>query len=228
MNSVSFYMRILRAVYNRAVERGKTEDKKPFRNVYTGISKTIKRAIPRKEVETIKNAQVDNHAMRYALDMFMLSFYMRGMSFVDMANLKKSNLKNGVLTYSRKKTGQTLKIRWKHCMQEIVDRNPPLDSIHLLPIINGTEENPRRQYQTRQCYVNSNLKRLSSMLGIECNLTMYVTRHSWASIAKEMNIPVSVICDGMGHNSEKTTQIYLKSIDANKIDDANDRIISEI
>ena len=228
MNSVSFYMRILRAVYNRAVEQGKVDDLKPFRNVYTGIGKTIKRAISRKDLEKIKNSEIGNIAMKYARDLFMLSFYLRGMSFVDMANLKKADLRNGILTYRRKKTGQTLRIKWKSCMQEILDRNPPLDNIHLLPIVNNREESMRRQYQTRQCYVNSNLKRLSSKLGIECNLTMYVTRHSWASIAKEMDIPVSVICDGMGHNSEKTTQIYLKSIDANKIDDANDRIISEI
>ena len=115
MNSVSFYMRILRAVYNRAVEQGKVEDVKPFRNVYTGIGKTIKRAISRKDIEMIKNSEIDNTAMRYARDMFMLSFYLRGMSFVDMANLKKADLKNGILTYRRKKTGQTLRIKWKSC-----------------------------------------------------------------------------------------------------------------
>jgi hypothetical protein len=108
-------MRILRAVYNRAVEQCKVEDVKPFKNVYTGIGKTIKRAISRKDLEKIKNSEIGNIAMKYARDLFMLSFYLRGMSFVDMANLKKADLRNGILTYRRKKTGQTLRIKWKSC-----------------------------------------------------------------------------------------------------------------
>jgi integrase len=147
------------------------------------------------------------------------------MSFVDMAYLKKENLKNGILTYRRKKTGQELKIKWKECMQDIVDRNPSFDGVHLLPIIDSDAGDERNQYKNKQYMLDKALKSLSQKAKLDHNLTMYVARHSWASIAKSMNIPTSIICDGMGHNSEKTTMIYLKSIDAEKIDEANDMIL---
>lgn len=123
MNTVSFYMRILRAVYNRAVEKGITEQRNPFRHVYTGIDKTVKRAVTMSYIRKMKDLDLTHHwAMAFARDMFMFSFYTRGMSFVDMAYLKKSDLKNGVLIYRRRKTGQQLSIKWERCMQEIVDR----------------------------------------------------------------------------------------------------------
>jgi site-specific recombinase XerD len=225
MNSISFYMRILRAIYNRAVDAGMTEDTKPFKNVYTGIGKTVKRAISLSDIENIKSIQLAEHKMIFARDMFMFSFYTRGMSFVDMAYLKKENLKNGILTYRRKKTGQELKIKWKECMQDIVDRNPSFDGVHLLPIIDSDAGDERNQYKNKQYMLDKALKSLSQKAKLDHNLTMYVARHSWASIAKSMNIPTSIICDGMGHNSEKTTMIYLKSIDAEKIDEANDMIL---
>ena len=94
-NTISFYMRILKAVYNRAVENGLTGQRNLFKSVYTGVEKTLKRAIH-------------------------FCFYTRGMSFVDMAYLKKGDIANGILTYRRKKTGQQLFIRWEKCMQEII------------------------------------------------------------------------------------------------------------
>lgn len=227
-NTCSFYMRILRAVYNQAVLKDMADDCKPFRNVYTGNEKTKKRAIPISSIEAIKNAQISDDAIRYARDMFLFSFYTRGMSFVDMANLTYSDLKEDTLVYRRKKTNQTLKIRWKQCMQDIIDRNPSLDGIHLLPIIDGNKPNSRRQYKAKQLKVNEELKKLSMMLCLNCNLTMYVARHSWASIARDMNIPLSVISDSMGHDSEKTTRIYLTSINEGKIDEANDKILDNI
>ena len=65
-------------------------------------------------------------------------------------------------------------------------------------------------------------------LGLSKPLTMYVARHSWATIARGMDIPVSVISDSLGHHSEKTTQIYLKSIDADVIDCANEKLIAAV
>ena len=136
-NTVSFYMRILRAVYNRAVEKGLVEQKHPFKHVYTGIDKTVKRAVPLKAIKRIKELDLTlKPHLDYARDMFLFSFCTRGMSFIDMAYLKKTDLKNGVLTYRRKKTSQQLSIRWEKCMAEIVakykDRNA---TQYLLPII---------------------------------------------------------------------------------------------
>lgn len=230
MNTVSFYMRVLRAVYNRGVEKGITPQRYPFKQVYTGIEKTIKRAVTLKTIKQVKQADLFMHpSLDYARDMFMLSFYTRGMSFVDMAYLKKTDLNNGILSYRRKKTRQQLFIRWEECMQEIVDKYPSITaSAYLFPIIKKPGENPRRQYRNAILSVNKNLKRLSLMMGLPTVLTTYVARHSWASIAKSKNIPLSVISEGMGHDSEMTTQIYLASLDTAIVDKANSLILKDL
>ena len=225
MNTISFYMRNLRAVYNRAVEKGLTPQNKPFRHVYTGVDKTIKRAIPIKEIKALKELDLSlKPSLNFARDMFMFSFYTRGMSFIDMAYLKKSNLQNGILTYRRRKTGQQLTIKWEKCMEVIVSKYPQNQTDYLLPIIKETV-NERRQYDNALHMVNYHLKDLSLMLKLQRPLTMYVARHSWASAAKARNIPLSVISEGMGHDSEATTQIYLASLETSVVDKANKIIL---
>lgn len=228
MNTISFYNRILRAVYNRAVEKGFTRQKFPFKNVYTGVEGTIRRGLPARIIRTIRRMDLSGTPqLDYARDMFLFSFYTRGMSFVDMAYLKKDNLKNGVLTYRRKKTGQRLCVRWEPYMQDIVNKYPLLsESPFLLPIIREAGEEERRQYSNAQHLVNQKLKIIGKTLGLSVPLTMYVARHSWATIAKSKNIPLSVISEGMGHDSESTTQIYLASLDTTIIDKANKRILN--
>lgn len=225
-NSSSFYMRILRAVYNRAVEKELTQQKFPFRHVYTGIDKTVKRAISLKAIRQIKNLDLSlNPALDFARDMFLFSFYTRGMSFIDMAYLRKSDLKNGILTYRRRKTGQQLSIKWEKCMQEIVSKyDTENSSLYLLPILKSPNDS-RKQYKYAQCRINKYLKEIAKMADISIPLSMYVARHSWASIAKSKNIPISVISEGMGHDSEMTTQIYLASLDSSVVDNANRQIL---
>lgn len=229
LNTISFYMRILRAIYNRAVKSGTIADKKPFDHVFTTMTKTAKRAIPIQTIQKIAQAHITNKNEALARDLFLFSFYTRGMSFVDIAYLKKTDLNNTYLIYKRKKTGQELKIAWRKEMQELVDRNSSKDGVHLLGILDeNSEKSLRFQYHYTQCIINTALKRLGKQLNLETNLTMYVARHSWATIARQKNIPLSVICDGMGHNSEKTTQIYLQSVDAETIDRCNDKLIAAI
>lgn len=225
MNSISFYMRILRAVYNRAVDKGMVEQTSPFRHVYTGIDKTIKRAIPIKSIKSLKNMDLTmRHSSDFARDMFMFSFYTRGMSFIDMAYLKKKDLSHGILTYRRRKTGQLLSIKWEKCMAEIVNKYNDDTSEYLLPIIKRTGDE-RRQYINSLHLVNYRLKLLSEEIGLNRPLTMYVARHSWASAARSKNIPISVISEGMGHDNEATTQIYLASLETSVVDNANKKII---
>ena len=225
MNTISFYMRILRAVYNRAVEKGLTEQLNPFRHVYTGVDKTVKRAIPIKAIKALKELDLSmKPSLDFARDMFMFSFYTRGMSFVDMAYLKKSDLQNGILTYRRRKTGQELSIKWEKCMAEIVTKYPGSQTDYLLPIIKE-KENERKQYDNALHIVNYRLKDLSKMLKLQRPLTMYVARHSWASAAKAKHVPLSVISEGMGHDSEATTQIYLASLETSVVDKANKMIL---
>ncbi len=229
-NTTSFYMRILRAVYNRAVEKELTINRNPFKHVYTGVDKTVKRAIPLKAIRQIKNLDLSLHPfLDFARDMFLFSFYTRGMSFIDMAYLRKKDLANGVLTYRRRKTGQQLLIRWEKCMQEIVKKyGTPTDSPYLLPIITGLGNSERAQYQTMLHRVNTSLKKIATLAAVPVQLTMYVARHSWASAAKSKNIPISVISEGMGHDSEMTTQIYLASLDTAVVDRANAQILKDL
>ena len=225
MNTISFYMRILRAVYNRAVEKGLTEQQNPFRHVYTGVDKTVKRAIPIKAIKALKELDLSmKPSLDFARDMFMFSFYTRGMSFVDMAYLKNSDLQNGILTYRRRKTRQELTIKWEKCMAEIIAKYPDNQTDYMLPIIKE-KENERKQYDNALHIVNYRLKDLSKMLKLQRPLTMYVARHSWASAAKAKNVPLSVISEGMGHDSEATTQIYLASLETSVVDKANKMIL---
>lgn len=228
-NSTSFYMRILRAVYNRAVEKDLITNRNPFKHVYTGIDKTVKRAIPLKAIKQIKNLNLSlQPSLGFARNMFLFSFYTRGMSFIDMAYLRKKDLSNGILTYRRRKTGQQLFIRWEKCMQEIVDKyDSDYYNPYLLPILQYPYDN-RNQYKNVLYRTNKSLKEIAKLVGLSIPLTLYVARHSWASIAKSKNIPISVISEGMGHDSEMTTQIYLASLDNAVVDRANAQILKDL
>ncbi len=228
-NSSSFYMRNLRAVYNRAVEKEITEQRHPFKHVYTGVDKTVKRAISEKEIRRIRALDLGMYPqLEFARDIFMFSFYTRGMSFVDIAYLRKADLRGDVLVYRRRKTGQRLFIKWEKCMEEIVSRHGRADSEYMMPIIRDGGPLARAEYINAAHNVNRNLKVIGEIVSLKEPLTMYVARHTWASIAKSKNIPVSIISEGMGHDRESTTRIYLASIDGVVIDRANRLILKSL
>lgn len=226
-NTISFYMRTLRTVYNTAVSRGLMEQRNPFKRVYTGVDKTAKRAVTIEVVRTIKRMRLKRGSNKdLARDIFMFSFYTRGMSFVDMAYLKKKDLQYGVLTYRRRKTNQRLSIKWEKPMQQIVDKYNTEGSPYLLPIIkqDGTDE--WAQYCNAAHMVNRWLKVIGCEIGLVMPLTTYVARHGWASIAYSKHIPLSTISEALGHDSEKTTRIYLASLDTSAVVRANHEILS--
>ena len=228
-NTISFYFRILRAVYNRAVEEEIIENRNPFRRVYTGIDKTVKRALPLRLIKKIKTLDLSlAPELDHARDMFMMSFMLRGMSFIDMAYLRKSDLFDGHITYRRRKTGQQLTIGWTSEMQEILDKYPENDSDYLLPIIRSAGVNERNVYRNVGYNINHNLKRIARMIGTTVPLTLYVARHSWASVAKSKGVPLTVISEGMGHESEMTTRIYLASLETSAVDEANALILRSL
>ena len=228
-NSSSFYMRNLRAIYNRAVDKELTEQRNPFKHVYTGIDKTVKRAVPLSVIRQIRDLDLNLHpAMDYARNIFMFSFYTRGMSFIDMAFLKKKDLQNGVLSYRRHKTNQQLFIKLEKPMQELIDKFDTSGTPYLLPIIKNCDNDARKQYKSDAHRVNQSLKKIGKMLGLAISLTSYVARHSWASIAKSKNIPIATISEAMGHDSENTTRIYLASLDTTVVDKANSLILKSL
>lgn len=231
-NTVSFYMRILRAVYNRAVRQRLAEQSFPFSGVYTGIDHTRKRAVEERLIGRLRNLDLSgSDALALARDLFIFSYCTRGMSFVDMAFLRKRDLSGGEINYVRRKTGQLMTVHLETCMREIVrryewrTRNTP----YVFPLL--TAEEPGRaysQYQIALNYYNRQLKRLSQLLGLEEGLSSYASRHSWATAARNHRVPITVISAGMGHTSERTTRIYLSSLESSVIDCANRKILSAL
>ena len=229
-NSISFYMRNLRAIYNKAVKQKIVRKKDLFLEVYTGIDKTRKRAVDEELISKLYNLKLDNNdSLSFTRDIFIFSYCMRGMSFVDIAYLKKTDISNGVISYCRRKTGQLMNVRIESCMQYIINRYMDEKSEYIFPIIKSEDKGEAyKQYRSAINIYNRNLGILSDMIGSGCKLSSYTARHSWATAERKHDVPISVISAGMGHSSETTTQIYLKSIEDDVVDRANAKIINKL
>ena len=229
-NTVSYYLRNLRSLYNQAVTDGyHPRGEYPFAKAQTRPAKTVKRALSRTDMQNLADLNLENEPeLEFTRDLYLFSFYAQGMAFVDIAYLRKSNIRNGFIQYIRRKTGQIINIRIESCMKKIIDHYKT-KSEYIFPIITSSDEKiAYRQYQNSLGYYNKQLKKISDLLGLPSPLTSYVARHTWATAARNKNIPLSVISAGMGHTSEKTTQIYLASLDNSIIDEANKFIISSL
>lgn len=229
-NSISFYMRTMRAIYNKAVRQKLVEQSFPFTTVYTGIDSTRKRAIPESIISQLYKLDLQEHTqMALARDIFIFSYLTRGMAFVDLAYLKKENIQNNILSYVRRKTGQLLSIKIEPCIQLIIDRYSSENSPYIFPILTSIEiKGAYKEYQLGINNYNRLLRKLSKLVSKDCKLTSYTSRHSWATTARNHNVPISVISAGMGHTSEHTTRIYLSSLDNSIIDAANLGVINSL
>ena len=229
-NTVTFHLRNLRAVYNRSVKKRliPASFPNPFTHLTVRQTVTRKRALSRETIKRICTADLSALHPKYSLarDIFMFSFFTRGMSFVDMAYLKRSDVSDSTLTYCRRKTGQTLSIGWEQQMQAIVDRYATEKATsYLLPLITREDGTERTQYESTMQQVNRHLKKIGQQLGLPIPLTTYCARHSWATIARDKNVPLAFISEALGHDNEQTTRIYLDSIRTSVVDDANRMII---
>ncbi len=243
-NSSSFYMRNLRAIFNRAAAVGEaigavagatsgmTVAGDPFRGVYTGIDRTRKRAADEELVVRLLGMDLrKSAALALARDLFVFSYCTRGMAFVDIAFLRKEDVRDGVISYVRRKTGQRLDVGVEPCIELIMRRYAvdTADSPYVFPIVTSSDpELAYGQYQIALNYHNRKLKRLASLLGEPLRLSTYTARHTWATAARNHQVPLSVISAGMGHTSEKTTQIYLAALDNSVIDQANRGILGKL
>lgn len=225
-NSTSFYMRNLRAIVNRAIEQDFDVPRNSFRHVYMGVDKTQKRAVSLDIIRKIRDIDLSGHpSLDFARKVFLFAFYTRGMSFVDIAYLKKKDLNNGIITYFRRKTKQQLTVRIEPETWKLIDSFGANETVFLLPVLDDKAPNLERQYENAYSRINRNLQKVGNMLGLETKLTLYVARHAWASIAHSNHVALSTISKAMGHNSEKTTIIYLQSLDTRSVDKANSDII---
>lgn len=231
-NSQSFYMRNLRAVYNKAVEQHIAKQTHPFRNVYTGIDKTRKRAVDEQVIVQLQQLDLaPSSRLAMSRDAFIFSYATRGMAFVDIAYLLKSNIHNDTIIYSRHKTGQTLQIYIEPCIRNIIEHYLELypNSPRLFPFVTSSDPiRAYKQYQAALGYHNRLLKKLGKCISPKVVLTSYTPRHAWATAARNHNIPIAVISEGMGHTSEKTTLIYLASLETSVIDQANRTVLEAL
>ncbi len=231
-NSSSFYIRNLRSVYNKAVKKNLTEQAFPFSHAYTGTERTRKRAVDEEVIMQLLKLNLDHSkALALTRDLFVFSYCTRGMAFVDISFLKKTDIKNGFINYLRRKTGQQLSIKIEPCIEKIINHyaKATADSVYVFPIITTSEaKKAYKQYQIALNYHNRKLKKLGNEIGEKLKLSSYIARHTWATTARKHNVPISVISEGMGHSSERTTQIYLASLENSVIDEANKGILKKL
>lgn len=229
-NSVSFYMRILRAIYNKAAKQKLTEQNFPFADVYTGIDKTRKRAVDESAIKCLYKLNLQDARLSFARDLFIFSYCAMGMAFVDMAFLKKEQIHDDYIDYTRQKTGQRIRVKLHHQTKALIDKYKDTGSPYVFPIIKSSvRQKAYDEYVKGINEYNKHLKKLEAYLPCNTHLSSYTARHSWATIAHNThNLPVAVISAGLGHTSEKTTQIYLAEFDNSVIDNANKKITAAL
>lgn len=223
-NTVSFYLRTLRAIRNHAVREGLAEPyPELFNDVYTGIDKTDKRAIDEDVLTQLIVIELSlSHDLALARDLFLFSYYARGMSFIDLVHLKQENIIGKKLVYVRKKTGRKLTIKLLPEMKKLIKRYRKVSGPYLFPILkNGNAS--YLDYTSALRLQNMRLKKLGKLVGAD--LSTHVARHTWASIALKRGIPEDVISRGMGHFSVTTTRIYLVRWDDDQLDQANEVVV---
>ncbi len=233
-NTVSAYMRMLRSISYQAEEEGiplSWAVNKLFESVFTGYAPTAKRAISPSIIRRLALLELDQKpSLCFSRDLFLLSFYLRGIPFVDLAHLRKKDVKYNTIYYYRHKTHQQLSVQIEPCAAQILNKyqKKAADSPYLLPILTLTGEDGYRQYKSALRLYNQHLHQLSEKLRLNTPLTSYVARHSWATTAKNEGINISLISESLGHSSEKVTHVYLASFDNNTMSKANRKVISTI
>ncbi|NQU33118.1 MAG: site-specific integrase [Bacteroidetes bacterium] len=229
INSRGVHLRAIRATINRAIKDGIYDASNyPFKNISIKTQKTRKRAVNKDVIKMVEELDVSKeNNLQFYKDLFMFSFYNRGMNFVDISFLKTKNIESGRISYYRQKTGHQFSIKLTDKAKVIIDRYSKLKDpeSYIFPII-YRKGNEYLDYKNAMRLMNKKLKKISKILELDVPLTTYVTRHSWATIAKRSGISTAIISEGLGHESEETTQVYLDSFENDVLDDANELIIS--
>lgn len=230
VNGLAVYMRTLRAIYNKAIKSG-VADKElyPFDDYKIKTAPTEKRALDGELLKKIIQLDLPaNHPCFDTRNYFLASYMMYGMNFADMAYLEKSAVEHGRVRYRRRKTSKLYDIRITPPLEKILahymQQDP--DSRFVFPILKrDTPALREKDIQWARKRYNKKLKLVAALCGINSNLTSYVSRHSFATQAMLLNVPVTAISTMLGHSSLKTTEIYLKGLPADVLDDYNERIL---
>lgn len=221
-NSIGVHMRNIRTAYNDAINKGMANLLDyPFRSYKIPREATRKRNLTGQEIATIYHKELSDPLMRWARDMFILSFFLMGINTVDLFKLK--NIEDGRIYYIRSKGKRPYNIKVWPEAQEIIDRYP--GKKYLLNAMDKYTD-----YRNARARVNDKLKRIAELCKIEKEISTYYCRHSWATIGRrEVGVSVDDISVGLGHQrpSKEMTVIYLDE-DQEVIDNANRKIIDHI
>lgn len=232
-NSVSTYMRMLRAVYFRAVDAGKAVYvPRLFKGVYTGTRTTVKRALDEKTFRALSvPCPQGGVEVERARQLFLLMFMLRGIPFVDIAFLRRCDFQDNQIVYRRRKTGAWLMVRVEPQAMQLIEKLRSLDvsSPYLFPFVNSFEiTTAYRQYRNALRRFNGCLKRLAVLKRMGGTLSSYCARHSWATIANYRDYRPELISNAMGHSSVKVTETYFKRHTAERIGQMNSEILSYV
>lgn len=225
-NTISFYMRNFRAIMNKAFVDGLVKEcAYLFKRVNTRIEKTQKRAVEEKVIRKVKNLKEDTlkkAGLILARDLLLFSYYTRGMAFIDIAYLTRDNIKGDHLVYQRRKTGKVIQIKILPEIKELIDRYSS-GSPYLFPILPASDPSYDK-YENALRLQNRRLEKIGEL--VNAKLSTYVPRHTWASTAKKKGVSEEMISESMGHNSVKTTRIYITT-DNTRLDLINKYVISD-
>lgn len=228
-SSMNLFLRTLRSTYNKAIERKYAKrEVYPFNDykVSKFSIKTEKRAISKDNIKLIMNLDLsrEKEYIQLSRDLFIFSYLSSGISFSDMANLKQANITNDRLKYTRQKTHRKINVPISDEAKEIMKKYINSDNEYIFPILNHTIHKTEMQQYNRKkkviLKINRYLKKISEMIGIEVNLTTYVSRHSYATVLKNSGVNIALIGETLGHSDLKTTQIYLDSFENSQINEA--------
>lgn len=218
-NTISTYMRMLRAIYNKAVDAGYAKYRHNlFHKVYTGIDRSHKRALDMPQLRILLNSCVKSIVLRKIQQIACVMYRLCGIPFVDLQRISVDSIKDGALSYCRQKTGKSVSV------PVLSDTKKALYSLDLGNADLNTEAG-YRQYQSSLRKFNAGLSRLAKKLGIKGHVSSYTLRHSWATTALHSHVPVELISSALGHSDIRTTQIYLKGFNVGEIAKANRKIL---
>jgi integrase/recombinase XerD len=229
VNGLSVNLRTLRALFNRAIkEKRISKEYYPFNDYQIKTQKTRKRAITEEDIQKIKVFEPKTKRHSRAKDYFFISFYMMGASFVDLAHLKPSNIIDDRIEYKRQKTGQLHSIPLSKPLKKLLDIYTPNKKKNdfILDVIKSND--PEKQainVRDELRRYNRSLKEIGKLCEIEAPMTSYVSRHTYATIAKYKGVPTAVISEALGHKSEEVTKIYLSSFDKEVLDKYHQMVI---
>ena len=247
LNTISFNMRNLRAIYNKAIAEHliPASPSNLFSGVYTGVCQTNRTTLSKEDIralseldpELYSNHAVENNSniklseqLRIALALFLFSFHARGMAYLDMAYLQKTSIINDRIYYCRRKTKRNMEITINMQMRRILDFFTQIapdisTSPFIFPIIISGMGEDQIQYESTIRKQNIILKELATLSKIDKNISTSLAQHSWETIVKDQYFSTPAIRQVLGHNDKQS--IYLDSFD-NSIIDRISQKVSEI